>query len=221
MNFRGIYETAGGDAMKKTIITISREFGSGGRTIGKKLAERLGYRFYDRELIEDVMEASGLSREIVEKYDEYATHKSSFLYTIAMQAGADAMGTLSFANKVQIAQVNAIKQVAEDGNCVIIGRGADFVLQDREDALHVFIRADMEFRKNRVETHYGKIDYKTENRLRDKDAKRRVYYRNFAMKEWGMCDSYNIMLDSSTFGIEGCVDILERIVRKSWEEKSE
>ena len=205
--------------MKKTVITISREFGSGGRTIGRMLAERLGYRFYDKDLIEDVMAESGLSREIVEKYDEYATHKSSFLYTIAMQAGADAMGTLSFANQVQIAQVNAIKSVANEGNCVIIGRGADFVLQDRENCLNVFIRADMAFRKNRVETHYGKIDYKTENRLRDKDAKRRVYYRNFAMKEWGMCDNYHIMLDSSTFGLEGCVDILEKIVRDSWAEQ--
>ena len=205
--------------MKKTVITISREFGSGGRSIGRMLAERLGYRFYDKDLIEDVMAESGLSREIVEKYDEYATHKSSFLYTIAMQAGADAMGTLSFANQVQIAQVNAIKSVAEKGNCVIIGRGADFVLQDRSDCLNVFIRADMAFRKNRVETHYGKIDYKTENRLRDKDAKRRVYYRNFAMKEWGMCDNYHIMLDSSTFGLEGCVDILEKIVRESWAEQ--
>ena len=205
--------------MKKTVITISREFGSGGRSIGRMLAERLGYRFYDKDLIEDVMAESGLSREIVEKYDEYATHKSSFLYTIALLAGADAMGTLSFANQVQIAQVNAIKSVAEKGNCVIIGRGADFVLQDRSDCLNVFIRADMAFRKNRVETHYGKIDYKTENRLRDKDAKRRVYYRNFAMKEWGMCDNYHIMLDSSTFGLEGCVDILEKIVRESWAEQ--
>ena len=207
--------------MKKTVITISREFGSGGRTIGKELAKRLGYRFYDRDLIEDVMEQSGLSRDIVEKYDEYATHKSSFLYTIAMQGGGDVMGTLSFANKVQAAQVDAIKSVAKDGNCVIIGRGSDYVLADREDALHVFIRANMEFRKNRVEKYYGKIDYKTENRLRDKDAKRRIYYRNFAMREWGMCGSYNIMLDSSAFGIEGCIDILEKIVRDSWKEDNE
>ena len=110
-----------GEMIMKKIITISREFGSGGRTIGKLVAEKLGYRFYDGELIDEVVKSSGLSREIVEKYDEYATHKNSFLYAIAVNSGGDNYNGLSVANRVQIAQAAVIKQLAEEGNCVIIG----------------------------------------------------------------------------------------------------
>ena len=96
----------------KNIITISREFGSGGRTVGRLVAKALGYKFYDGEIIDEVVKSSGLSRDIVEKYDEYATHKNSFLYTIAVNAGGDSYNGLSFANRVQIAQIGVIKQIA-------------------------------------------------------------------------------------------------------------
>ena len=195
----------------KRIVTISREFGSGGRTIGKLVAEKLGYRFYDGELIDEVVKSSGLSREIVEKYDEYATHKNSFLYSIAVNAGGDSYNGLSFANRVQIAQVSVIKQLAEEGNCVIIGHGADYVLREREDCLNVFIRADMAFRAKHVIETYGETDMKIEERLRDKDTRRRVFYRSFTMREWGVCDNYHLMLDSGVIGIENCADIISRI----------
>ena len=109
--------------MKKRIVTISREFGSGGRTIGKMVADKLGYKFFDTEIIDRVIEETGLSREIVERYDEYATHKNSFLYSIAVNAGGDNYSGLSFANRVQVAQVNLIKKLADEGDCVIMGRG--------------------------------------------------------------------------------------------------
>ncbi len=196
----------------KNIITISREFGSGGRTIGKLVAEKLGYKFYDAEIIEEVVKSSGLSREIVEKYDEYATHKNSFLYSIAISAGSDYNG-LSFANQVQIAQSNVIKEIAEEGKCVIIGRGADYVLRDRDDCFNVFVRADVKFRAKRVIDIYGETDKKIEDRLKDKDTRRRVFYRSFTMRDWGMINNYNLMLDSSAIGIEKCAEIICDIAR--------
>ena len=196
--------------MTKRIITISREFGSGGRTIGRLVAEKLGYKFYDGEIIDEVVRASGLSREIVEKYDEHATYKNSFLYAIAVNAGGDAYNGLSFANRVQIAQANVIKKIAEEGNCVIIGRGADYVLRERKDCFNVFVYADAEFKAKRVVENYGETNVKIEERLQDKDARRKVFYRSFAMREWGAYENYHLMLDSGLIGIEKCADIICR-----------
>ncbi len=197
----------------KKVITISREFGSGGRTIGRIVAKALGYKFYDAEIIDEVMQKSGLSREIVEKYDEYATHKNSLLYTIAVNAGGDSYNGLSLANRVHIAQVSCIKQIADEGNCVIIGRGADYILRDREDCLHVFVRADMKFRASRVIENYGETDVKIDERLKDKDMRRRVFYRSFTMREWGAFENYNLMLDSGLIGIEKCADIICQVAK--------
>ena len=197
--------------MAKNIITISREFGSGGRTIGKMIAEKLGYKFYDSEIIERVVEESGLSKEIVEKYDEYATHKRSFLYSIAINsstAGMDPYHGISFANQVQIAQIKVINEIAKDGNCVIIGRGADYILRDRDDVLNVFIYADMKHKADRVLSVYGANEKKIEDRIKDKDTKRKVFYRSFTMREWGVYTNYNLMLDSGMIGLERCADIV-------------
>lgn len=197
----------------KKVITVSREFGSGGRTIGRIVAQALGYKFYDGEIIDEVVKASGLSREIVEKYDEYATHKNSLLYTIAVNAGGDSYNGLSFANRVQIAQASVIKQLADEGNCVIIGRGADYILRDRADCLNVFVRADMKFRAKRVIDNYGETDVKVEERLKDKDMRRRVFYRSFTMREWGAIENYNLVLDSGLIGIEKCADIICQVAK--------
>ena len=197
--------------MAKNVITISREFGSGGRTIGKLAAEKLGYKFYDSEIIDRVAEESGLSKDIVEKYDEYATHKNSFLYSIAINSastGVNGYQGTSFANQVQIAQAKVIKEIAREGNCVIIGRGADFILREWENVLNVFIYADMKFKAERVLSLYGKTDKKVEDRIKDKDTKRRVFYRSFTMREWGVYQNYHLMLDSSAVGLERCCDII-------------
>ena len=196
----------------KNIITISREFGSGGRTIGKLVAEKLGYKFYDGEIIDEVVKSSGFARDIVEKYDEYATHKNSFLYNIAISAGSNSYGGLSIANRVQIAQINVIKQIAEDGKCVIIGRGADYILRDREDCLNVFIRANMDFKVARVIENYGETSTKIEDRIADKDTRRRVFYRSFTMREWGALENYDLMLNSGVIGLERCAEIICRSV---------
>ena len=201
--------------MAKRIITISREFGSGGRTIGRQVAEKLGYKFYDAEIIERVIEKSGLSREIVEKYDEYATHKSSFLYSIAINsanASADSYHGTSFASQVHIAQIQVINEIAKEGNCVIIGRGADYILRDRADVLNVFVYADMKFKCDRVLSLYGETDKKIEDRIKDKDTKRRVFYRSFAMREWGVYQNYHMMLDSGIIGLDRCADMICDVV---------
>jgi cytidylate kinase len=197
----------------KNVITISREFGSGGRTVGRLVANALGYKFYDGEIIDEVVKNSGLSRDIVEKYDEYATYKNSFLYTIAVNAGGDSYSGLSFANRVQIAQAEVIRKLADEGSCVIIGRGADYILRHREDCLNVFVRADMSYRARRVIENYGETNVKIEDRLRDKDTRRRVFYRSFTMREWGAIENYNLMLDSGVIGIEKCADIICQVVK--------
>ncbi len=198
--------------MARSIITISREFGSGGRSIGKMAAEKLGYKFYDSEIIERVMVESGLSKEVVEKYDEYATHKNSFLYSIAINSATAGIGGYqggtSIANQVQIAQIKVINDIANEGNCVIIGRGADYVLRDRDDVLNAFIYADMKFKSERVLSIYGATEKKIEDRIKDKDAKRRVFYRSFTMREWGMYTNYHLMLDSGAVGMDRCADII-------------
>ena len=201
--------------MKRDVVTISREFGSGGRTIGRELAEKLGYAFYDQELILKVAKESGLAEQIVEKYDEYATHKNSLLYALALSAGAGQYGTLSFVNRVQRAQSKIITELADQGKCVIVGRGADYVLRGREDCLHVFIHADIDFRAERIVRLYGETGQKPEQRLRDKDERRRLYYRSFTMREWGDVRNYDISLDSGRLGIETCVEMLASLLEKA------
>ncbi len=203
--------------MSRNVITISREFGSGGRSIGKMVAEKLGYKFYDSEIIDKVIAESGLSREIVEKYDEYATHKNSFLYSIAVNSATTGMNGYqgaSFANQVQIAQTRVINEIANEGNCVIIGRGADHILRDNDNVLNVFIYADMEFKAKRVLELYGKTEKKIEDRIKDKDTKRRVFYRSFTMREWGMYTNYHMMLDSGAVGLDKCAEIICGVANK-------
>lgn len=190
----------------KNVITISREYGSGGRVIGKMIADKLGYKFYDSEIIDEVVSSSGFAREIVEKHDEYATYKNSLLYAIAINAGGD--GRASIANRIHLAQVEVVKRIAEEGNCVIIGRGADYILRDRKDCLHVFIRADLDYRIERIRSIYGDGDKKIESKIEDMDTKRRVYYRSFSMREWGLIENYNMVLDSGAIGLEKCADII-------------
>lgn len=200
--------------VKRDVVTISREFGSGGRTIGRMVAEKLGYAFYDQELIVKVAKQSGLAEQIVEKYDEYATHKNSLLYALALSAGTGQFGGVSFVNKVQAAQSQIITELADNGKCVIVGRCADYVLRGREDCLHALIYADAQFRADRIVRVYGETAQKPEQRLRDKDERRKLYYRSFTMREWGDMHNYHIALDSGVLGIERCAQILIDLIQE-------
>lgn len=191
----------------KSIITISREFGSGGRTIGKLVTERLGYQFYDRELVNKVAERSGFSPEFIEESGEYASARSSLLFAMAT-AGQYSADGLSMHDRLYIEQTRFIEELAEQGRCVIVGRCADYILREHKDCLHVFIHADMKSRAKRIVERYGEKDKSPEKRLAEKDQKRRVYYKNYTGRNWGQAQNYDLCLNSGVLGEEVCVELI-------------
>ena len=199
--------------MTKRIITISRAFGSGGRTIGKAVADRLGIPFYDKELVAKVAEESGFHADFIEEAGEYASVTSSFLFNIAVSPNPMAMmGTMSMADQLFVCQTNVIRRLADEGPCVIVGRCADYILREREDCLHVFIHADMEHRAERIVRLYGETKQSPEKRLTDKDNKRKVYYRHYTNRNWGEAQNYHLALNSGLIGVENCTDIIVDMV---------
>lgn len=195
--------------MTNKVITISRMFGSGGRTIGKAVAERLGVPYYDKELVDAVAKESGFSHEFIEEIGEYASVTSSFLFNIAVSAHPMGLiDTMSVSDKLYVCQTNVIRDLASKGPCVIVGRCADFILKDQPDCLHIFIHADMPHRAARVRERYGETSKPIEKRLQEKDSKRKVYYKHYTNHNWGEADSYDICLDSGTLGVEKCAEII-------------
>ena len=199
--------------MQKKIITISREFGSGGRSIGKSVAEKLGYDYYDSELVKRVAEETGFSAEYIEDAGEYAPGKSMLSY--AFSSGTPHAGNaMSATDYLWAAQCRIIKEIAEKGNCVIVGRCADYILKDRDDCLHVFVYADKTYKAERIVELYGVTDKSPEKRLADKDTKRKVNYKYFTGREWGITDNYHICLNSGRIGQEICADIIADLAKK-------
>lgn len=191
-------------ATSNRIITISREFGSGGRTIGKEVAAKLGIPCYDSELIEKIAAQSGFAKEYIEKYSEYAL--SDKLYENAV-AGRGTDGQSS-ADKIWLAQKKVITDLAEKGPCVIVGRCADYILRDIADCLTIFIHASDEQRAERIVSVYGQREEAPAQRLHDKDKKRRAYYELYTDTQWGQADNYALCLDSGKIGIPKCVDMI-------------
>lgn len=190
--------------MSNRIITISREFGSGGRTIGKEVAAKLGIPCYDHELIEKISEKSGFVKEYIKESGEYAA-SGSWLGNVL--SGRDSKGQ-SNQDYLWNIQRNVILELAQQGPCVIVGRCADHILKDTADCLTVFIHASMEKRAERIVKVYGEREEAPEKRLKDKDKRRKVYYRFYTDSEWGVAQNYHIALDSGVLGIEKCVDII-------------
>ena len=191
----------------KKIITISRQFGSGGHSIAKTVAERMGIAFYDNNLITEVAKQSGLSEEFIRENEEYASHSSSFLYQLAMST-AGTYGYPSVYQKLYEAQTKVIEEIANKEPCVIVGRCADYILKEREDCLHVFIHADNEHRAKHILEKYGPTEKTTAQRIKDKDNKRRNYYRFHTDREWGVAANYHLALDSGALGEELCVQLI-------------
>ena len=191
-------------ATSNRIITVSREFGSGGRTIGRQVAERLGIACYDSELIEKIAQQSGLAKEYVEKYGESAAADS--LYGNAM-AGRDRDGQ-SVADQMWFAQKQVITDLARKEPCVIVGRCADHILRDTADCVTVFIHADEQKRAQRIVSVYGEREDSPEKRLQEKDKKRKDYYELYTGTRWGQADHYMLCLDSGKIGIERCVEMI-------------
>jgi len=199
--------------MAKNIITISREFGSGGRTIGHQVAEALGIPFYDKELVDQIALESGFAPKFVEEHGEHSPGNSLFSYAFAPQGVPGSMNGLSTADFLWTIQCNVILQLAEKGPCVIVGRNADYILKDRTDCLHAFIHASMEARAERIVRLYGNSEKTPQARLAEKDKRRKVNYQHYTGRIWGQAQNYDICLDSSALGIETCTDILVKLMR--------
>jgi len=201
--------------MAKKIITISREFGSGGRTIGHMVAEKLGIPFYDKELVEHIALESGFDPRFVEEHGEHAPGKSLFAYAFAPQGVPGVMNGLSTADFLWNIQCSVILQLAEKGPCVIVGRNADYILKDRDDVLHAYIHADMDFRADRIVRLYGESEKSPQARLQEKDKRRRLNYQHYTGRTWGTAQNYDICLNSGNIGVEECAEIIVKMVLDS------
>ena len=199
--------------MEKKIITISREFGSGGRTIGHLVAEKLGIPFYDKELVDHIALESGFAPKFIEEHGEHAPGKSAFSYAFSHQAVPGVMNGLSTADFLWNVQCGVIMQLAEQGPCVIVGRNADYILKDRKDCFHAFIHADKEFRADRIVRLYGEAEKSPSARLNEKDKRRRVNYHHYTGRDWGDPHNYDICLDSSKIGVEECANIIVSLIQ--------
>ena len=202
--------------MKKFVLTIGRQFGSGGKEIGFKVAEKLGVKCYDKELIQVAAKESGLCEQIFESHDEKPTQ--SFLYSLVMDTYSMGYNNTGFidipiSHKVFLAQFDAIKKLADTESCVIVGRCADYALEDYEDVINVFIYADID---NRIERIKERKDIKKDSSAKDliikTDKKRASYYNYYTNKKWEDAKSYDITINSSLFGIDGTVDLLVDII---------
>jgi len=205
--------------MEKKIITISREFGSGGRTMGRKIAEKLGIPFYDKELVDQIAVESGFAPKFVEEHGEHSPTGSFFSYAFAPQGVPGIMNGLSTADFLWNIQCNVILQLAEQGPCVIVGRNADYILKDRADALHVYVFADVPYRAERIVRLYGESEKSPEQRLAEKDKRRRVNYQHYTGRTWGMAQNYDLCLDTGVLGEDYCADIVVNAVLNSRKEE--
>lgn len=191
--------------MKYDVITISREFGSGGRTIGKEVAEKLGIPCYDQEIIEKLAEESGFSKDYIEDKGEYATHKNWFANAFASSGTQQGSSNQDY---LWVLQRRIILDLAKAGPCVIVGRCADYILDKEYNCLKVFIHASIEKRIEHILANYGERKESPEKRLKDKDKKRKAYYKYYTETEWGVARNYHISLNAGVLGIERCVDII-------------
>lgn len=201
--------------MEKKIITISRQFGSGGRTVGHMVAEALGIPFYDKDLVDHIAMESGFSPKFIEEHGEHAPGKSLFSYAFAHHGIPGSVTGLSTADFLWNIQCSVILQLAEKGPCVIVGRNADYILKDRKDCFHAFIHADKDFRAERIVKLYGESEKSPESRLQEKDKRRSVNYQHYTGRIWGQSENYDICLSTSTIGIEESAKIIVDLVNAS------
>jgi len=196
--------------MAGKVITIGRQFGSGGRAIGRLVAEKLGIPFYDKEIIKHIAQESGLSHEILDDYDEKPTN--SFLYSLSLGAytyGNSITGIpeMPMSDKIFVIQSDVIKKLASEGSCVIVGRCAESVLKDEFDFLSVFIHTDFDSRIQRV-SEYDKISHdEAAERIRKTDKKRASYHNYYSELKWGAATSYDLCINSK-IGIENAAQLI-------------
>ena len=203
---------------KKIIITIARQYGSGGREIGERVAKILGIPLYDKEIITDAAAKGSLDEDIIKKVDESAAN--SLLYTLAM--GSNILGTtmhfgykMPLNDKLFILQSDIIKGYAKEGSCVIIGRCADYVLRDESNILRIFVFGDLDHRKERVmQRHPDVTSAQVVDIINKTDKRRSSYYNFYTGQKWGKFDNYDLTVNSSTLGIDGVVNSIVDIAKK-------
>lgn len=194
-----------------TIITIGREFGSGGREIGSKLAKSLGIPFYDKELLTRAAKESGFCEEMIQNHDERPTN--SFLYNLVMDTysfgyNSSALVDMPISHKVFLAQYDTIKKIADEGSCVIVGRCADYALGEYDNCLSIFIHADFECRVQRIMRRYDLTEGKAKEMINKQDKQRQSYYNYYSSKKWGHSSTYDLSINSSILGVDGTVKLI-------------
>ena len=195
--------------MAKRIITISREFGSGGRFIGEEVAKKLGIAYYDKDIIGQIAEKSGFSTEYIKENAELSPKKGLFGYAFA---GRDLTGK-SVEDMVYEAQRKVILEIAEKESCVIIGRNADFILRDRNDVLNVFIHGNMPEKTERICGLYHVTEAEAEKMMSDIDKRRKANYDFYTDQKWGKASNYTLCLNSSQLGYDRCEMIIMECVK--------
>lgn len=201
------------------VITVGRQFGSGGRDVGEKIAKELGIPFYDKELVEMAAQKSDLSKEALKEVDERAT--SSFLYSLAggnysmRGINAPLYYELPINDKLFIAQAEVIKSVAKQGSCVIVGRCADYVLENEENVnlLNIFVYASLDFRARRVMEALDLSQSKARDRVSKTDKQRRVYYDYYTSRDWGVMSNYDLCLNTEKIGIDNAAALVIKYAR--------
>ena len=202
---------------KHIVITIGRQYGSAGREIGFRIAEKLGIKCYDKEILSVAAKESGLCEKIFEAHDEKPT--KSFLYSLVMDTysmGYTPSGyvDMPIGHKIFLAQFDAIKNIAEKESCIFVGRCADYALEDNPDLLSVFIHSTMAHRVQRIMVRGGvKTEEEAQDLINKTDKKRAAYYNSYSNKKWGEAKTYNLSIDSGLLGIEGTADLIVDIVR--------
>lgn len=202
-------------AKTNTIITIGRQFGSGGREIGYLVADKLGIKLYDKEMLDRAARDSGICQELFEAHDEKPTN--SFLYSLVMDTyslgySAGHYTDMPINHKIFLAQFDAIKKIADEGPCILVGRCADYALEDRPNVLRLFIHADMDARIRRIARIYDLTDAKAKELIQKTNKKRASYYNYYTNKRWGDAESYDACLNSSMLGLEGTAEAILDLV---------
>ena len=198
-----------------TVITIGRQYGSGGREIGKKLAEYFDIAYYDNELLSRAAKESGFCEEMLENHDERPT--SSFLYNLVMDTysfgyNASHFVDMPISHKVFLAQFDTIKKIASEGPCVIVGRCADYALNDMKNCVHIFIYGDEDTKVKRIMKKYDMDAAKAKDTCIKKDRQRQSYYNYYSSKKWGRADSYDLCINSNVLGVEVTVKLLTQYI---------
>ena len=207
-----------------TIITIGREFGSAGREIGYKVAKEFGIKLYDKEMLARAAKESGICEEIFESHDEKPT--SRFLYSLVMDTysmgySGNTYTDMPINHKIFLAQFDTIKKMADEGPCVIIGRCADYALEDYPNVVSVFITGDEADKIKRVSELYNVDEAKAKDLKIKTDKRRSSYYNYYSNKKWGDPKSYDMCINSSAVGQEGAVDIIMELAKKKQEWKKQ